>query len=81
MRYKVFWKNICVGVLLVENNLYKYEPVESLDLTKMPLDPAVVQKRDWGPEIPFFKSRLEAAAKFPDLEIGFHTDFYELKRA
>lgn len=82
--YNVFWKDIWIGVLSVkEDGLYKYQAKEE-EINRLkdtvPFDPILMESKDWGEAIPFFKSRLECAEKFPDLEIGFPTDSYRLKK-
>lgn len=79
MKYNVFWKENLIGVLIVENDFHNYTPTEIA--TKLPLEP-VLQKKYSGKELPFFKTRIEASNKNPNLEeIGFHTDFYTLKKS
>ena len=80
--YNVFWKDVWIGVLSVKDGLHKYQTKEEINSLKdtVPFDPILMESRDWGEAIPFFKSRLECAEKFPNLEIGFHTDSYRLKK-
>jgi len=82
-RYNLFWKDVWIGVLSVRDGSHKYqakeEAINSLKGT-VPFDPILMESRDWGEPIPFFKSRLECAEKFPNLEIGFHTDSYRLEK-
>ena len=82
-RYKFFWKDVWIGDLFVRNGSHKYQAnEEAINNLKdsVPFDPVLMESRDWGDAIPFFKSRLESAAKFPNLEIGFQTDSYRLEK-
>ena len=80
-KYNVYWKEIKIGTLSVEGKKHKYVPEkEAIGALKNPLDPRLKEERDWGEAIPFFETRLKSAARFPNLEIGNHTDFYTLKK-
>lgn len=81
-KYEVYWKDTMIGVLSVNEEQHKYEHIEEAiqKLKQIPFDPAVTRSRDWGEKIPFFSSRLESCKRFPELEIGFQTDFYRFKR-
>lgn len=81
-KFEVYCKEVCIGMLSVDGNKYKYVPNEEAKKLSndLPIAPILLEERDWGEEIPFFKSRLEAAERFPGLFIGFQTDFYELKK-
>ena len=81
-KYKVYWKDTLIGELYVEDGKHKYEPnYENVSkLNEVPLDPILLNSRDFGEKIPFFQTRLESAEKFSDLPIGFQTDFYRLKK-
>lgn len=81
-RYEVRWKDTLIGVLCVNGEEHMYEAYEEAikNLKDVPFDPAVTSSREWGKKIPFFASRLESCKRFPDLEIGFQTDFYRLRK-
>ena len=79
-KYYLYWKAQLIGELWVDGNKHKYEPMLTDEVMCLPLEPEVLEKREWGPEIPFFQTRIDAAKKFPNMEIGFLTDFYTLKR-
>lgn len=80
--YEVYWKQTHIGTLYAEENRHKYVPDEesmkNVDVTNEPLNPVLEHFRDWGEEIPFFKTRLEANERFENLEIGFLTDFVRI---
>lgn len=79
--YEVFWKEIKIGTLSVDGKKHKYVPItDVISELSNPMDPRLKEERDWGDEIPFFKTRIENAKKFPNLEIKFHTDYYKLKK-
>lgn len=74
--YLVYYDDHLIGRLSVNENRHKYEVVtETLqEMVNAPIPPMLLTSRDWGEEIPFFKVRLEANERFPDLPIGLHTD-------
>lgn len=80
-KYKVYYKEVLIGTVYVEGKKHKYVPdQERIKQLNNPIDPTLKEERDWGEEIPFFKSRLKSASRFPNLEIGNHTDFYRLEK-
>ena len=81
-KYEVYWKTEHIGTLLVDGDRHKYEVIHQniQKLIDKPLVPEVLCSRDWGEPIPFFVTRLEAYDRFPNLDIGFQTDNYRLKK-
>lgn len=79
--FHVYWKETHIGTLYTENGMHKYEANQEkiISLKTEPINPVLEKSKDWGPEIPFFKTRLEANQRFQDLEIGFLTDFVRLR--
>lgn len=81
MRYRIFYKDVEIGVLEVsaDGNQHKYTP--NLDGIVLVKDHAPLSKRmlegtqGWEDAIPFFKNRIEDAKRFAHEEdITKHTD-------
>lgn len=80
-KYDVFYRDLLIGRLLVKGKQHKYEvektSIERLE-GKVPIDPVLLETRDWGEPIPFFKTRLQNASRFDNQEIGYQTDNYKI---
>lgn len=67
-KYEIFYKDILVGVLLInQEGLYKYTP-DSANTEKVKAKVSLISEMltgtDWCEPIPYFKNRIEAAKRF-----------------
>ena len=80
--YKVYWKDILIGILSVNNKQHRYIPnfegIKRLE-GKAALISQVTKPYDWGEEIPFFSSRIRNYKRFGDEDYTSHTDNYKLE--
>lgn len=81
MRYRIFYKDVEIGMLEISANekLHKYTPnPDGIVLVKdcAPLTKIMLEGTDgWENAIPFFKNRLDDAKRFShDQYIAKHTD-------
>lgn len=67
-KYEIFFKNnILLGVLFINNGLYKYIPEEKNTekiSEEVSLTNEMLTGTDWVEPIPFFKNRIENAKRF-----------------
>lgn len=80
--YKVYWGDILIGTLSINNNMHKYIPnfggIKSLE-RKAPLLSQVTKPYDWGEPIPFFASRIANCERFGTKDYTYNTDHYKLE--
>lgn len=80
--YKVYWKDILIGTLFVNNKQHRYIPnfegIKKLEGVA-PLIAQTTRPYDWGTEIPFFSSRISNCERFGDGDYTSHTDNYKLE--
>lgn len=80
--YKVYWKDILIGTLEVNNKQHRYIPnfegIKKLEGVA-PLVAQTTRPYDWGEEIPFFSSRISNCERFGDEDYTSHTDNYRLE--
>lgn len=81
--YEVYQKDVLIGILQIENGLYRYLPVfEAVQALqdKVPLTSEMIRGYPWGKPIPFFKERIENAARFGEKAcIRYHTDAFVIR--
>lgn len=80
--YHVYWKDVLIGTLSVNNNQHKYIPnfagIEKLK-GEAPLLSQVTKPYDWGEQIPFFTSRIANCERFGKEDYTYITDNYRLE--
>lgn len=80
--YKVYWEDILIGTLSINNNMHKYIPnfggIKSLE-GKAPLLSQLTKPYDWGEPIPFFASRISNCERFGTEDYTYNTDHYKLE--
>ena len=80
--YKVYWGEILIGTLFVNNKQHRYIPnfegIKKLEGVA-PLVASVIKPYDWGEEIPFFSSRINNCERFGKEDYTLHTDNYRLE--
>ena len=80
--YSVFWKDVLIGTLSVNNNQHRYIPnydgINKLK-GKAPLVASVTKAYDWGEKIPFFDSRIRNCERFGTEDYTYQTDHYKLE--
>lgn len=83
MKYTVFCEGTEIGVLEInDDGQHRYTPnskgVEAVK-DKVALIHEMQVKTEWGNPIPFFKNRLENAARFNrEEEVYSHTDLFRM---
>lgn len=80
--YNVFWEDILIGTLSVNNNQHRYIPnIEGIKKLngKAPLVASVTKAYDWGEKIPFFDSRIINCERFGTEDYTYQTDHYRLE--
>lgn len=80
--YKVYWEDILIGTLSVNNDMYSYIPnFEGINKLKgkAPLIAQVTKPYDWGEKIPFFAARIANCERFGTEDYTYNTDHYKLE--
>lgn len=82
MKYTILYKETKIGVLEInDTGQYKYTPDEmGLNSIRdmVSLSHELIEKSDWREPIPFFKNRIDNAARFNKEEIAYHTDYFRI---
>jgi len=83
MKYNIFYKEILIGVLEInEKGKYRYTPnVEGVDKVKneISLIHEMLEASDWKEPIPFFKNRIDNAKRFShENDITTHKDYFRM---
>ena len=83
VRYAIYCKEIQIGILEIQNGLYRYTPdFENVDKVKneIHLIYDMLHKSDWQKPIPFFEERICNASRFGrEDDIWYHTDCFRMK--
>ena len=85
-QYNVYWKNEYIGRLIVDNTTgqHSYEPcpegVEKVKEETVLLVEMVNGTDGFVAPIPFFQNRLQNMKRIGGEEIGYHTDYFVMKR-
>ena len=83
-QFQVYFKELLVGVLYInEQGEYRYvrnkKMLDTIEKTEPVAPQLFAEQPEFGPEIPYFKVRIEANARFDQLEAGFVTDDVRLR--
>ena len=82
IRYAIYCKEIQIGILEIQNGLYRYTPdFENVEKVKyeIHLIHEMLQKSDWRKPIPFFEERIYNASRFgTEDNIKYHTDPFRM---
>ncbi len=77
--YKLYYKDIFIGSFIINNDEYKYVPIDNMSLSSSIL--IDLKKPSSGKiiDFPFLESRLRNMAKFNLQTLKYVTDFYRLE--
>lgn len=80
IRYAIFYDNIQIGLLEIQDGQHRYTPdPENINCCAV-LESELLKKTDWRKPIWFFKERLDNAARFGRIDkIGYQTDHYMMR--
>ena len=82
-KFKVYWKEQCIGTLCINGERYKYVPDQDAIKAigeKAFLVREVITEYDADVPIQFFKQMIDNCSRFEGRGIGYHNNNYSLRK-